>query len=125
LQPTHPKQFHADFLCLVPEPHTAAWELDINQNMASLGGYLPAPGSAVWRRDRSSSEPGSHREGTRVRHVVIRGAEIREKPSPHVVSLHSVTGVWGGPFSLRLGTRISIARCSPHEALDKSPFMKT
>ena len=75
--------------------------------MASLGGYLPAPGSAVWRRDRSLSESGLQREGNRVRHVVIRGAEIREKPSPHVVSLHLspvidstiYASVWGGHFS--------------------------
>ena len=73
--------------------------------MASLGGYLPAPGSAVWRRDRSSSEPGSHREGTRVRHVVIRGAEIREKPSPHVVSLHSVTRGCGWALLFETGNK--------------------
>ena len=56
--------------------------------MASLASYLPEPGSAVWRQDRSSSRE-QQVEGNRVRHVVIREAEIREKPSPHVVSLCS------------------------------------
>ena len=57
--------------------------------MASINRHLPSPGSAVWRRDlssidsRSSSVHGG--DSNKVRHVVIRDAEIREAPSPHVV----------------------------------------
>ena len=67
--------------------------------MANLGSYLPSPGSAVWRRDVAtpphSSPPGPARVGrggavaeasNRVRHVVIRDAEIWEEPAPYVVS---------------------------------------
>lgn len=52
--------------------------------MASLNRHLPSPGSAVWRRDISSRDVATG-DGNKVRHVVIRDAEIREQPSPHVV----------------------------------------
>ena len=63
--------------------------------MAHLGSYLPTPGSAVWRRDVGSpTSSNSHQQGvgagagdsSRVRHVVIRDAEIWEEPAPYVVS---------------------------------------
>ena len=58
--------------------------------MASLGSYLPSPGSAVWRRDISGSlGRGEVTQGNKVRHVMIKGAEIWERPSPHVVSFYS------------------------------------
>lgn len=63
--------------------------------MADLGSYLPSPGSAVWRRDVASSPTHGHgvsgasgvsvADITRVRHVVIRDAEIWEEPAPYVV----------------------------------------
>ena len=52
--------------------------------MASINRHLPSPGSAVWRRDVSSRD-GTGADDNKVRHVVIRDAEIREQPSPHVV----------------------------------------
>ena len=51
--------------------------------MASLDSYLPQRGSAVWRRDR---QPEYATESQTIRHVVIRGTEIVQGPSPHVVS---------------------------------------
>ena len=62
--------------------------------MASINRHLPSPGSALWRRDLSSRDgagvgatggPASAGDSNKVRHVVIRDAEIRESPSPHVV----------------------------------------
>ena len=56
--------------------------------MASINRHLPSPGSAVWRRDVSSldgTSGGIGGDSNKVRHVVIRDAEIREVPSPHVV----------------------------------------
>lgn len=63
--------------------------------MAHLGSYLPTPGSAVWRRDVGSPPSSNpHQQGlgagagdsSRVRHAVIRDAEIWEEPAPYVVS---------------------------------------
>ena len=56
--------------------------------MASIDRYLPSPGSAVWRRDVSTRvRKGGHpHEVNKVRHIVIRDAEIWERPTPHVVS---------------------------------------
>lgn len=51
--------------------------------MASLGSYLPEPGSAVWRRDR---RPQYAVDAQTVRHVVIRGTDIKHAPSSYVVS---------------------------------------
>lgn len=78
--------------------------------MAHLNSYLPSPGSAVWRRDVASSpehqqlglgggSPGvaSASESSRVRHIVIRDAEIWDEPAPYVVSLlanHICLQVW-------------------------------
>ena len=65
------------------------------ETMADIGSYLPSPGSAVWRRDVAtppSDHPhvavggGSRGDSNRVRHVVIRDAEIWEEPAPYVVS---------------------------------------
>ncbi len=82
--------------------------------MADLASYLPSSGSAVWRRDVGRSPPPSQQqrsrgqeeeeeeggaggvprggsaiaspsESGRVRHVVIRDAEIWEEPAPYVV----------------------------------------
>ena len=59
--------------------------------MASINRHLPSPGSAVWRRDISPRDEaavggsGGLGDANKVRHVVIRDAEIREQPSPHVV----------------------------------------
>lgn len=80
--------------------------------MARLESYLPSPGSAVWRRDVGSPPPAqqlhqdsssvlrggtaiaSPSESSRVRHVVIRDAEIWEEPAPYVVrSLSRFGGV--------------------------------
>lgn len=65
--------------------------------MAHIGSYLPSPGSAVWRRDVASPpysgpSPGPHlavgaADSSRVRHVVVRDAEIWEEPAPYVVSV--------------------------------------
>lgn len=75
--------------------------------MAHIGSYLPSPGSAVWRRDvaspPSSSGPsplggGALPDTSRVRHVVVRDAEIWEEPAPYVVSSHIV------PFHLPFPT---------------------
>lgn len=68
--------------------------------MAHLGSYLPSPGSAVWRRDVASSpehqalsesasasvSAAGLKDNSRIRHVVIRDAEIWEEPAPYVVS---------------------------------------
>lgn len=69
--------------------------------MAHLGNYLPPPGSAVWRRDvrAEASEVDEAGGGevlgrgsytVRVRHVVIRDAEIWEEPNPYVVRIKSL-----------------------------------
>ena len=50
--------------------------------MASLGSYLPSPGKVTWRRDAAQ---GDVAEGNKVRHVMIKSAEVWEKPTPHVV----------------------------------------
>ena len=50
--------------------------------MASLGSYLPEEGRAVWRRDR---QPEYTAESKIIRHVVIRGTELKHDPSTHVV----------------------------------------
>ena len=56
--------------------------------MASIGSYLPSPGSNVWRRDVwDSVGRGDVGIGSKVRHVMVKGAEIRKDPSPHVVSV--------------------------------------
>ena len=51
--------------------------------MASIGSYLPSPGKVAWRLDAAQ---GDVAEGNKVRHVMIRSAEVWEKPTPHVVS---------------------------------------
>ena len=56
--------------------------------MASLGSYLPSPGKVAWRLDATTSDVA---EGNKVRHVIIRSAEVWEKPSPHVVRKHRMT----------------------------------
>ena len=58
-----------------------------SRQMASINRHLPSPGSAVWRRDISSRDGtgAGGADDNKVRHVVIRDAEIREQPSPHVV----------------------------------------
>ena len=53
------------------------------KEMASLSSYLPSPGKVSWRLDTTPSDVV---EGNKVRHVMIRSAEVWEKPSPHVVS---------------------------------------
>jgi hypothetical protein len=50
--------------------------------MASLSSYLPSPGKVSWRLDTT---PNDVAEGNKVRHVMIRSAEVWEKPSPHVM----------------------------------------
>ena len=56
--------------------------------MASISSYLPSPGSNIWRRDvRDSVGSGDVGLGNKVRHVMIKGAEIRKDPSPYVVSV--------------------------------------
>ncbi|XP_019853590.1 PREDICTED: nischarin-like isoform X2 [Amphimedon queenslandica] len=50
--------------------------------MASLGSYLPDEGRAVWRRDRT---PEYTTESKIIRHVVIRGTELKHDPSTHVL----------------------------------------
>lgn len=55
--------------------------------MASLGSYLPSPGKVAWRLDAAQEDVT---EGNKVRHVMIRNAEVREKPNPHVVSKYNV-----------------------------------
>lgn len=47
--------------------------------MASLASALPPEGSALWRRTRSSAE-------SKVKHVVIREANVSSEPTVHVVS---------------------------------------
>lgn len=50
--------------------------------MASLASYLPSPGKVTWRLDAAQ---GDVAEGNKVRHVMIKSAEVWEKPTPHVV----------------------------------------
>lgn len=54
--------------------------------MASLKGFLPPPGSTLWRKDRGriSSESESTSLPT-IKHVVIREVWQKENPSPHAV----------------------------------------
>ena len=51
--------------------------------MASLGAYLPSPGKVAWRLDAAQEDVT---EGNKVRHVMIRSAEVWEYPTPYVVS---------------------------------------
>ena len=45
---------------------------------------MPSPGRITWRKDLSAIARDPNTQYLRVRHVVIRGTEILEKPSPHV-----------------------------------------
>ena len=53
--------------------------------MTSLHSSLPSPGRTSWRKDLSAIARDPNTQYLRVRHVVIRGTEINQKPSPYVV----------------------------------------
>ena len=54
--------------------------------MASLKGFLPPPGSTLWRKDRSRIPSESERSSSpTIKHVVIREVWQKGNPSPHAV----------------------------------------
>ena len=53
--------------------------------MTSLHSSLPSPGRTTWRKDLSAIARDPNTQYLRIRHVVIRGTEINQKPSPFVV----------------------------------------